>query len=212
MAVNLFVVSAPSGTGKTTIVRRLIQELPGVSLAVSHTTRPERGNEQHARDYFFVTDAEFDAIRERGGFLEHAEVFGNRYGTSRAEVEEKLASGSRVILEIDWQGAAQVRRAMPEAQTVFLLPPSRGELKRRLEGRNSDRPDALARRFSEARGDIAKWPDFSYVLINDDVAETCRRMSLIIEGRGSQYAVADQRHCKHIERFLASGGWDAEDQ
>lgn len=210
MTSRLFVVSAPSGTGKTTIVRRLVKSVPGVSLAVSHTTRPARDSERHERDYFFVRDAEFDAIRDCDGFLEHAEVFGNRYGTSRSEVEAKLASGRRVILEIDWQGAAQVRRAMPEAESVFLLPPSRAELKRRLQGRNSDRPEVLARRFSEAREDIGKWRDFHYVLINDDLDETCRRMSLILKGRGGRYSVAGKRRREHIEKLIVSGGWFTE--
>ena len=204
---RLFVVSAPSGTGKTTLVRRLVDGRPGVSLAVSHTTRPARANERHQRDYFFVTDTEFDAIRDGDGFLEHAEVFGNRYGTSRKEVEGEPTGGSKVILEIDWQGAAQVRRAMPEAESIFLLPPSRAELQRRLEGRKSDSAEVLARRLSEAREDAGKWRDFRYVLINDDLDRTCRRMSLILEGHGAQYSVADARHCEYIEQRIASGGW-----
>ena len=207
MTIGLFVVSAPSGTGKTTIVKRLVEDMPGVSLAVSHTTRPARANERHERDYFFVEDGEFDAIRDGHGFLEHAEVFGNRYGTSRKEVERKLATGRKVILEIDWQGAAQVRSAMPEAETVFLLPPSRAELKRRLMGRNSDRPEVLARRFSEAREDVGKWRDFHYVLVNDDLDETCRRMSAILEGRGGRYSVADAGRRLCIERTIVEGGW-----
>ena len=207
MTAGLFVVSAPSGTGKTTIVKRLVKDTPGVSLAVSHTTREPRRREQHGRDYYFVSDARFDAIRDRKGFLEHARVFGNRYGTSRKEVEDKRAEGRHVILEIDWQGAGQVRDAMPDALSIFLLPPSRAELERRLKGRNSDKPEVVALRFSEARKDVEKWREFHYVLVNDDIDETCRRMSLILSGRGARYSVADaaRRHC--IERTIVDGGW-----
>ena len=204
---RLFVVSAPSGTGKTTIVRRLVEEIPGVCLAVSHTTREPRDHERDGRDYYFVNDETFDEIRDQDGFLEHARVFGNRYGTSRREVEEKRAKGSHVILEIDWQGAGQVRRAMPQAKSIFLLPPSRAELERRLKGRNSDKPEVLAHRFSEARQDVEKWREFHYVLINDDIDETCRRMSLILKGRGGEFAVADEDRRLHIEESIAAGGW-----
>ena len=204
---RLFVVSAPSGTGKTTIVGRLVEEIPGVWLAVSHTTREPRDHERDGRDYYFVNDETFDEMRDQDGFLEHARVFGNRYGTSRREVEEKRAKGSHVILEIDWQGAGQVRRGMPQAQSIFLLPPSRAELERRLKGRNSDKPEVLAQRFSEARQDVEKWREFHYVLINDDIDETCRRMSLILKGRGGEFAVADENRRLHIEESIAAGGW-----
>ena len=207
MTPRLTVVSAPSGTGKTTIVRRLVEENPGVSLAVSHTTRAPRSQERDGRDYYFVTDRDFDELREAGGFLEHANVFGNRYGTSRAEVEERLSAGNQVILEIDWQGARQVRRSMPEARSIFLLPPSHAELSRRLTGRNSDQPDALARRLSEAREDVQKWRDFHYVLINHDIAETCRRMARILNGGGGRYAVNDPARRAQIRNLIAAGNW-----
>lgn len=207
MTPRLFVVSAPSGTGKTTIVRRLVKENSGVSLAVSHTTRPPREQERDKQDYYFVSDTAFDEIRGAGGFLEHANVFGNRYGTSRREVKEKLAGGRQVILEIDWQGAEQVRRAMSEAQSIFLLPPSRGELEKRLKGRNSDKPEVVERRFSEARHDVSKWIEFHYVLINNDVGETCRRMSSIMNGDGARYAVHDEKHRACVEELIGAGDW-----
>lgn len=207
MTPRLFVVSAPSGTGKTTIVKRLVSENPGVSLAVSHTTRPPREREQHKRDYYFVSKAVFDEIRCDDGFLEHADVFGNRYGTSRKEVNEKLASGRQVILEIDWQGAEQVRRARSDAQGIFLLPPSRDELEKRLRGRNTDKSEVVERRFSEARHDVRKWTDFHYVLVNDDIDETCRRMSNILKGAGGQYAVSDEKHRACVEKLVGAGDW-----
>ena len=207
MTPRLFVVSAPSGTGKTTIVKRLVEENRDLGLAVSHTTRPPRDQERDRRDYYFVSDAVFDAIRGGDGFLEHANVFGNRYGTSRREVEERLASGRQVILEIDWQGAEQVRQAMPEAQSIFLLPPSRDELRSRLKGRNSDKPDVLERRFAEARHDVRKWTDFHFVLINDHIEATCRRMSSILNGDGAQYAVADEKHRARMEEIIGAGDW-----
>ena len=207
MTPRLFVVSAPSGTGKTTIVKRLVSANADVSLAVSHTTRPPREREKDGRDYYFVTDSEFDEIRDAHGFLEHASVFGNRYGTSRREVEDKRARGRQVVLEIDWQGAEQVRSSMPDAQSVFLLPPSRGELEKRLKGRNTDKPEVVERRFSEARHDVLKWTDFHYVLVNDDIDETCRRMSDILKGDGTKYAVTDERHRECVERLMGSGDW-----
>ena len=209
MTPRLFVVSAPSGTGKTTVVKRLVSENPGVSLAVSHTTRPPREREQDKLDYYFVSDAVFDEIRGGDGFLEHADVFGNRYGTSRHEVDEKLASGRQVILEIDWQGAEQVRAAKPDAQCIFLLPPSRDELEKRLRGRNTDKPEVVERRFSEARHDVRKWTDFDYVLVNDDIDETCRRMSNILKGDGARYAVSDEKHRACVEELVGAGDWQS---
>lgn len=207
MTPRLFVVSAPSGTGKTTVVKRLVNANPDVSLAVSHTTRPPRKTEMDGRDYYFVTDSEFDEIRDANGFVEHARVFGKRYGTSRREVEDKRARGRQVVLEIDWQGAEQVRNSMPGSQSIFLLPPSRGELEKRLKGRNSDKPEVVQRRFSEARHDVRKWTDFHYVLVNDDIDETCRRMSSILKGDGTQYAVSDEEHRASVEELIGAGGW-----
>ena len=207
MTSRLFVVSAPSGTGKTTIVKRLVNASPDVSLAVSHTTRPPREKERDGRDYYFVTDSEFDEIRDADGFLEHARVFGNRYGTSRGEVEDKRARGRQVVLEIDWQGAGQVRSSMPDSQSIFLLPPSRGELEKRLKGRNTDKPEAVERRFSEARHDVRKWTDFHYVLVNDDIDETCRRMSSILRGKGARYAVTEEKHRECVEKLIGAGDW-----
>ncbi|MBK7903960.1 MAG: guanylate kinase [Proteobacteria bacterium] len=181
---RLFVVAAPSGAGKTSLVRGLMEHEPGLRFSISYTTRPRRPTEAHGRDYFFVSKDEFKAMVRRGEFLEHAQVFDNYYGTARAQVEESLAAGQDLVLEIDWQGAQQVRRALPECRSIFILPPSRAELERRLRGRGTDAEDVIQRRLRDAASDIAHWTDFDFVVVNDDFERTLRELHGIVRGRG----------------------------
>jgi len=165
---NLFILSAASGTGKTSLAQALVDRLPDVVLSISHTTRAPRPGEKHGEHYYFVTPAEFQAMVDRGEFLEHAEVFGNRYGTARAAVEKLLTRGRRVIFDIDWQGARAIKRVWPQARSIFLLPPSRAALEQRLQGRRQDRPDVIARRMQAAVDEMRHHSEFDFVVVNDD--------------------------------------------
>lgn len=192
---KLFVIAAPSGAGKTTLVRALLERNPSLSFSVSYTTRKKRNTEKEGRDYFFVTDDTFARLEQEGELLESAQVFDNRYGTGRAQVEARLAEGRDVILEIDWQGARQVRRSMPECKTIFILPPSLGELERRLRDRRTDSEAVITRRLKDAIGDISHWREFDYVIINDDLRKSTLELEAIISGSGDQ----EQNRTNHPE-------------
>lgn len=189
---RLFVIAAPSGAGKTSLVRALMQREPGLSFSISYTTRPQRPNEVHGRDYFFVSRDEFDRMVQARQFLEHATVFGNSYGTARAQVEQSLASGQDLILEIDWQGAQQIRAALPECCSIFILPPSRAELERRLRGRGTDTEEVIIRRLGEAADDMAHWREFDYVVVNDVFDRALDELSEIVQGRDPPEARRDR--------------------
>jgi guanylate kinase len=181
---RLFVIAAPSGAGKTSLVRALMEREPGLRFSVSFTTRKQRPNEVHGRDYFFVAREEFDRMVAAGEFLEHATVFDNSYGTARRQVEDSLAAGQDLILEIDWQGARQIRRALPECRSIFILPPSRPELERRLRGRGTDAEDVIQRRLRDAAGDMGHWREFEFVVVNDDFERALGELQAIVQGRG----------------------------
>lgn len=183
-ATHLFVLSAPSGAGKTSLVRALLAADPTLAVSVSHTTRAPRPNERNGREYHFTTAADFADLVLAGGFLEHAQVFDNHYGTGREQLEAQLAAGHDVILEIDWQGARQVRHARPGTQTVFILPPSLAALRERLHTRATDSPEVIARRLAEAQTDMAHWHEFDYVVVNDDFAVALAQLQQIIAGDG----------------------------
>lgn len=182
---NLFVLAAPSGAGKTSLVNALVEQEPGLRFSVSHTTRPPRRGEVNGVNYFFVSPVEFQAMVAAGEFLEHAEVFDNLYGTSRAGVNELLQQGLDVLLEIDWQGAAQVRRAMPESRSIFILPPSRGELQRRLRSRDTDSEAVIQRRLRDSTSDMRHWAEFDYVIINDDFDRALAEIRGVVHLRGT---------------------------
>jgi guanylate kinase len=164
---NLFVVVAPSGAGKTSLVNELLLREPEVRLSISYTTRQPRKGEEDGREYHFVDRVRFEAMIAAGEFLEHANVFGNYYGTSKRWIEEQLAGGHDVLLEIDWQGAQQVRRLFPSIHGIFILPPSLAELRRRLEGRGKDSRETIERRLAGARDDVSHVLEFEYIIVNE---------------------------------------------
>jgi len=172
MAGDLFVVVAPSGAGKTSLVNRLLEAERGIRLSVSHTTRAPRAGEVDGRDYHFVAREAFEAMIAAGDFLEHADVYGNYYGTSRRWIEQELAGEHDVLLEIDWQGARQVRKLFPRMVGIFILPPSLAELRRRLTDRGKDSPEVIERRMASAREEISHVLEFEYIIVNEqfDVA------------------------------------------
>ncbi len=187
---QLFVIAAPSGAGKTSLVKALLARKPELHVSISHTTRTIRPTEQPGREYYFITKDEFRAKVDRKEFLEHAQVFDNYYGTGRAPVNEQLAQGRNVILEIDWQGARQVRAAMPEARTIFILPPSRRALEERLRNRKTDSEEVIARRLRDAVGDMSHWDEFDYVVVNDDFDRAAADLATIVEGNGAHLLAA----------------------
>ena len=181
---GLFVISAPSGAGKTSLVKALLARDPALSVSVSHTTRPRRPNEVEGREYWFVTPEQFQEHLARGEFLEYARVFDNYYGTGRATVAALLLAGRDVILEIDWQGARQVRQSAPECTTIFILPPSRAALEARLRNRQTDSEEVIERRLRDAVGDMSHYREFGYVVVNDDFETACRELESILAGEG----------------------------
>lgn len=181
---RLFVVAAPSGAGKTSLVRALMEREPTLGFSVSFTTRPRRPTERDGRDYHFVTAATFEQMVADDAFLEHARVFDNAYGTGRAQVEQALAAGRDLILEIDWQGARQVRDRLPEAIDVFILPPSRAALEERLRRRRTDSPEVIARRLADSVTEMSHWHEFRYVVVNDHFERALGDLVAIVQGRG----------------------------
>jgi guanylate kinase len=185
---RLYVVSAPSGAGKTSLVKALMEREPRIRFSVSYTTRKPRPNEIPGRDYHFVTAERFAEMAAGGEFLEHARVFDNCYGTAVHAVEEALANGEQLLLEIDWQGARQVRARLPEARSIFILPPSRSALEQRLQGRSTDSDAVIQRRLRDAAQDIAHWTEFDYVAINDRFEQALGDLQAIVEDRGGHLA------------------------
>jgi guanylate kinase len=194
---RLFVIAAPSGAGKTTLVHALVTRRPDLRFSISFTTRGKRANEANKVDYIFVDRNEFERLRSAGEMLESAEVFDHLYGTSRRQVEQHIAAGHSVVLEIDWQGARQVREAMPEAVSIFIMPPSVAELERRLRSRGTDSQGVIERRLRDALSDMGHWDEFDHVVINDDLDEAVRQLLAVVD-EGDSYPTStrnpDLRH------------------
>lgn len=185
---TLYVISAPSGAGKTSLVKALLDKMSRIGVSVSHTTRAARPGESDGINYNFVSVDAFKQMSEAGEFLEHAEVFGNYYGTSQRWVENKLAEGEDVILEIDWQGAQQVRRLMPETKSIFIVPPSREALLQRLDGRGQDTAEVIARRMAQAAQEVSHYGEYDFLVVNDVFAEALEDLMAIVKAQRLQVA------------------------
>jgi len=199
IAPKLFVIAAPSGAGKTTLVHAVVAKQPELRFSISYTTRPQRRNEADGVDYMFVDKQTFESLREQGAMLESATVFDNLYGTSREQVKRHLADGHSVVLEIDWQGAQQVRESMPECVTIFILPPSHDELVRRLRSRGTDSDEVVERRLRDALSEMAHWEAFDYVVINDDLDQAVADLEAVLAGQGEAMATSSKALREAVE-------------
>ncbi|MDC9590545.1 guanylate kinase [Xenorhabdus sp. XENO-10] len=202
---TLYIVSAPSGAGKSSLIQALLKTQPlyDTQVSVSHTTRQARPGENHSEHYFFVTVDEFQNMISHDEFLEYACVFGNYYGTSRKVIEDTLASGVDVFLDIDWQGAQQVRQKMPAARSIFILPPSKEELLRRLRGRGQDSEEIIAKRMAQAVAEMEHYNEYDYVIINDDFNTALADLQSIIRSERLRLDRQTQRHDALISKLLA---------
>jgi guanylate kinase len=200
---RLIVLAAPSGAGKTTLVRALLERMPNLRFSVSYTTRAARAGERDGSDYFFVDGERFSEMVRRDAFLEHAQVFDHWYGTSRDHVQGLLEQGATVLLEIDWQGARQVRARAPDAVTVFILPPCVAALETRLRRRASDPPAVIARRLRDAVADMEHWNEFDYVVVNDDLELAASELGEIVSGGGARHRTDAPGVAERVARVFA---------
>jgi len=201
---TLYVISAPSGAGKTSLVSGMLQEDARLGVSISHTTRPMREGEQNGVNYHFVSRSEFESMVARGDFLEHADVFGNYYGTSQVWVRETLGKGQDVILEIDWQGAEQVRRLIPECVGIFIVPPSAEILRERLVGRGTDAPEVIERRLREAEEECSHAVEFDYLVVNDEFDQALTELLCIVRSQRLSMRNQQVRHARLLAGL--SGG------
>lgn len=197
---KLYIISAPSGAGKTSLVKQLVADLDGLTVSISHTTRPMRPGEAHGQDYYFVTVEDFQAMQQKQAFLEHAQVFDNFYGTAQQTVEENLNRGLDVILEIDWQGAQQIKKLLPASMSIFILPPSTEVLLQRLRNRGQDGEEIIARRMRDAVTEIRHHDEFDYLVVNDVFDQALTELkSIIIANR-----LTKQRQLYNLQPLLTS--------
>ena len=201
---TLYIVSAPSGAGKTSLLTQACRQLPQLDVAVSHTTRAARPGETPARHYYFVSEAEFISMRDRHEFLEHAQVFGHFYGTARQVVSSRLQSGHSVVLEIDWQGAQQVRKVYPRAVSIFILPPSIEALEQRLRRRGQDSEQVIIKRMSQARSEMSHYHEYDYLVINDDLDQSIQQLIHIFSNPG-QFSPPKEASLARLLSDIAGG-------
>ncbi len=200
---TLYIFSAPSGAGKTSLVKALLTEMDGIEVSVSHTTRAMRPGEQDGVDYHFISKDEFENMVEADAFLEHAQVFDNFYGTARSSIDARLAAGADVILEIDWQGARQVRAWKTDAVSVFILPPSREALEERLRGRGQDSEEIIARRMRDAVSEMSHYDEFDYLVINDRFEVALQELAAIVTAERLRVVAQKARHAAILTALLA---------
>ena len=213
MSGILYIISAPSGSGKSTLVNELRKFVPGLGFSISYTTRPPRGSEQNGREYHFISRQQFEEMIDKGEFLEHAEVFGNYYGTAKSVLEEARRRGNDVLLDIDVQGERQVKQKMPDAVSIFVLPPSRTELESRLRKRsmseNVRSEEVIRRRLDTARREIENYPNYDYILVNDRLEQSVDRLQAIVLGErfrrsGKPLSSEEMRYLEAGEKCLKS--------
>jgi guanylate kinase len=201
---NLFIVAAPSGGGKTSLVKKLVQALDEIEISISHTTRAIRPGEQDGVDYFFISDKEFKTMIEADAFLEYAQVFNHSYGTSLAQITDRLDQGIDVVLDIDWQGAAQIKRIIPQAVTVFIIPPSIDTLKQRLMNRQQDKDEVISDRMKKAQDELSHYSEFDYLIVNDTFEHAAAELNAIVVANRLRRERQMQRQSKLLSFLMSS--------
>lgn len=201
---NLFIVAAPSGGGKTSLVKQLVSELENIVVSVSHTTRKKRPGERHGVDYFFIEEPEFISMIEYCEFVEHAQVFSHFYGTSAAQITDRLQAGIDVVLDIDWQGAQQIRHVFTDAVSIFIIPPSLDVLKQRLTDRQQDNEQTINSRMQSARDELSHYPEFDYLIVNDDFAKAAAELSSIVIANRLRMVRQSKQQSKLLSFLLSS--------
>lgn len=199
---NLFVISAPSGAGKTSLVRALVELLPEIKISISHTTRPMRPGEQEGVDYFFIDEQQFQQMIATGAFLEYATIYDYHYGTSKAWALEQLKLGNDVLLEIDWQGARQIKKLFPPTLLIFIVPPSPGVLRQRLQKRQQDKPEVIQRRLAFAREEMSHFIEFDYLVVNDDFNQAVEDLVHVVSAERLQRDVQELKLAALLAELL----------
>lgn len=198
---NLFIVAAPSGGGKTSLVKHLISSLPNIEVSISHTTRQPRPREREGVDYFFVSEKEFFDMVENHAFTEHARVFNSFYGTSVAQIHDRLSQGIDVVLDIDWQGAQQIKKCFPTAIGIFILPPSLATLQQRLQNRRQDNMDVINIRMQQAQEEMSHYQEFDYLIVNDEFEQAARELQAIVLANRVSFARQEEKIRKLLSLF-----------